>query len=182
MSAAAGDGFRGMAWKQAISWYATGVLPVMRSMSREQLLAVAHQAEEHSLMNPLHLCGPELQFDVPLWSVKPLSAGQVVAIIVMALWVLCGEDERMASGLMNDWGGVISHATILTREPDGTKKVVPYVVPVAPAEPEPAQKGLFDGLDGEGEAGGLDITGGGGGHGRGRQVPAARKRGGRSRR
>lgn len=121
----------GTPWKLAIAWYATGILPVMRAMTREQLLAVSRQAKHHSLHEPLHLCGAERRFLVPLWSEKPISAGHVVALMVTALWVLCQENEGLAAGLMSDWGGVIAHARALTTERDGTKQVIPYVVPTS---------------------------------------------------
>lgn len=133
------------AWKTAIMWYGVDMLPKLRAMTREQLIAVMREAEEHSLMNPLHMMGPAKQFDVPLWSLEKLSGAQCVALMVFGLWVVQGEDERMASGLMHDWDEAIRPACALARNPDGSPKVGIYRVPVPPEPPKPPQGSLFDG-------------------------------------
>lgn len=128
-------------WKTAIMWYGVGMLPKLRAMTREQLMAVMKQAEEHSLMNPLHLMGPKPQFDVPLWSLKQLTGAQCVALLVFGLWVIQGEREDMAAGLMSDWGETIRLAIMLASNPDGSPHVGFYHVP---EPPKPPQGSLFE--------------------------------------
>jgi hypothetical protein len=116
-------------WKTAIMWYGVEVLPVMRAMTRAELMAVMQQANEHSMREPLHLCGAELRFSVPLWSAKPLSAAHVVALMVFGLWVIANEDEAMASGLVKGFEDSIKPALPLTQNADGTKQVGFYRAP-----------------------------------------------------
>lgn len=138
------NGAQNEAWKMAIGWHGVAMLPVLRAMTREQVLAVAKQAGDHSLAEPLHYFPAERKYLVPLWKERPLSGAECTALMVFGLWVLCGEDEGMASGLMNDWGGAIKHAVYLTRDAEGNREIGRYQPP-APAEPDaPPQGNLFD--------------------------------------
>lgn len=115
--------------RTAIMWYGVELLPTLRAMSFEQLLALMKQAEIHSLENPLHLDGPEKKYDVPLLCEKPLSAAHVTAIMVFGLWVACRENEGLAAGLMRDWGEVIKPAMVLTQDERGQPRVGFYRAP-----------------------------------------------------
>ncbi len=88
----------------AVMWFGAGMLPRLRTISREQLQQVAEQAGEISLGYPLHMAGPAKQFLVPQWdATNKLSGCQVVALMVFGLWVLCNEDKEIAGGLYDSW-------------------------------------------------------------------------------
>jgi hypothetical protein len=72
-------------------------------MTRAEILTVTAQASEHSMTHPLHLVGLNERFRVPAWRERPITAAAVVALMVFGLWVLCNEDERLASSLLDDW-------------------------------------------------------------------------------
>lgn len=87
----------------AVMWHMASMLPRLREMKREEVQALADQANQHSLEFPLHMAGPKDRFDVPLWSENKLSGAQCIALMVAALWVLCGENEQMAEPLVRAW-------------------------------------------------------------------------------
>ena len=46
---------------------------------------------------------------MPLWGAAMIGT-EIVALVVFGLWVYVGEDERLAGGLMGDWGELIKAA------------------------------------------------------------------------
>lgn len=95
----------------AVMWYSAAFLPRLRQMPREKIQEIADQANKHSLEFPLHLAGPKDRFSVPLWQEEKLSGAQVMALMTMAVWVLCGEKEEMCEWLVRAWP--IKEATML---------------------------------------------------------------------
>lgn len=87
----------------AVMWHMAAMLPRLRELERPQVQAIADQANKPNVEFPLHLAGPKPRFDVPLWSDKPLTGAQVMALIVASLWVLCGESEEAAEPLLRAW-------------------------------------------------------------------------------
>lgn len=87
----------------AVLWHMASMLPKLREKTREEVQALADQANKHSLEFPLHMAGPKDRFDVPLWSGTKLSGAQCIALMVASLWVLCGEEEKRAEPLMRAW-------------------------------------------------------------------------------
>jgi hypothetical protein len=96
-------------------------LPLLRQMARAHVQKIAEQANQHSLEFPLHLAGPKDKFSVPLWQEEEMSGPQVLALMVAALWVLCGEDERMAEPLVRAWP--IREMVMLASQPNNQNKV-----------------------------------------------------------
>lgn len=87
----------------AVMWHMAAMLPRLREMKYEDVQKLADQANHHSLEFPLHMAGPKDRFSVPLWSENKLSGAQCIALMVAALWVLCGEDEQKAEPLVRAW-------------------------------------------------------------------------------
>lgn len=105
----------------AVMWHGAAILPRLRAMDWKQVQAVANQAAEHSLEFPLHMAGPKDKFKVPLWSDKELSGAQVIALMVFSLWVLCGEQEEMCSGLVEVWP--IKETVFLCKQPNSNPSI-----------------------------------------------------------
>lgn len=104
----------------AILFHSAAFLPRLRELPRDQVQKIAEQADQHSLEFPLHLAGPKDKFHVPLWQEEKLSGAQVMALMVMSLWCLCGEKEENCLGLVEAWP--IREATLLAstgRSPAG---------------------------------------------------------------
>jgi hypothetical protein len=87
----------------AVMWHSAAFLPRLRELDYKQIQEIAEQANKHSLEFPLHLAGPKDRFHVPLWQEEKLSGAQVMALMSMALWVLCGEKEENCEGLVRAW-------------------------------------------------------------------------------
>ena len=86
-----------------IMCYGMSYLPRLRRLTREQVLKVAGEAQELSGQCPLHQYH-QAEFKVPSFDPEALlTGGQVIALMVFGLWVLCGEDERLAAPLLDKW-------------------------------------------------------------------------------
>lgn len=122
------------AFKTVVTFYGAYMLPRLRGMTRAQLVAVTSEASEVSGQVPIHM-HPVATLNVPLWSARPLTGGQVAALMTMGLWVLCNEDENIAAPLVESWP--IREALILCDGPDGGRRVATYEPPGDPAQADP---------------------------------------------
>lgn len=89
-------------WHNAVFWYGVSALPKLRALSPNDRMKVMLEASEFSLQDPLWL-HPKRDLVVKSWSERPLSGGQVTALIVFGLWVQVGEREEMCPQLIEDW-------------------------------------------------------------------------------
>lgn len=87
----------------AVMFHGASMLRRLRAMTFNEVNDIAIQAGEHNLTFPLHLATPKDKFDVPAWSDKSLSGAQVIALMVMSLWVLCREKEELCTALVETW-------------------------------------------------------------------------------
>jgi hypothetical protein len=86
-----------------IVFYGAAYLPRLRAMPRHRVQAIAEQASEQSDHGPLHQT-PEPIFQVSAWDPdNRLTGGQVITLLVLSLWVLCGENEQVAAPVMEAW-------------------------------------------------------------------------------
>lgn len=103
------------AWRLAIFWYGISMLPRLRKMTHAERAAVLREVGDHNLAEPLHLIHRPF-FVIPSWSDRKLTGGQVTAPMIYGLWVHLGEDEGMASGLINDWPEIKDACAMATKE------------------------------------------------------------------
>jgi hypothetical protein len=87
----------------AVMFHGAAFLPRLRQMKYEDVQKIAEQANQHSLQFPLYMAGPKDRFSVPLWQEEKMSGAQVLALMVFALYVLCGEDDQKAAPLLRSW-------------------------------------------------------------------------------
>ncbi len=86
-----------------IIFYGAAYLPRLRDLPRHQVKTIAEQASNESDRAPLHQM-PKPIFHVPAWEPdKKLTGGQVITLLVLCLWVLCGENEQVAAPLVESW-------------------------------------------------------------------------------
>lgn len=110
MSEAAGN----ESLKFAVLFYGADFLPQLRKLSPTQIRTVADEASHISLTHPLHHC-PAAEFVVPAWDKeKKLTSGQVIALMVFSLWIICGENEQTAAPLVEAWP--IREAVLLAKK------------------------------------------------------------------
>lgn len=87
----------------AVMFHGASMLPRLRTMTRKEVSDLSLQACVHNMEFPLHMATAKDKFDVPLWSDKPLSGAQVIALMVTSLWMLCNEDEHLCGPLVERW-------------------------------------------------------------------------------
>ncbi len=86
-----------------ITFYGAAYLPRLRGLPRHHVQAIAKQTSEQSDHAPLYQT-PQPIFHVPAWDPdKKLTGGQVITLLVLSLWVLCGENEQVAAPLVESW-------------------------------------------------------------------------------
>jgi hypothetical protein len=96
------------AWRVAILTHGRQMLPRLRSMRPAELMSLMQSADTYLAQYPLHQTG-SMTFKMPLWGV-PMTGAEIVALTVFGLWVWVGEVERLAGGLVDDWGELIKAA------------------------------------------------------------------------
>ncbi|SRR5258707_14519 len=105
-----------------IVFYGAAYLPRLRAMPRDQVRTIAEQASEQSDQAPLHQSHEPI-FQVPAWEPdKRLTGGQVITLLVLSLWVLCGENEQVAAPLVEAWP-IREILVLCDHEPKGNKKL-----------------------------------------------------------
>lgn len=102
------------------------MLPRLRQMSWDERKALQTQINEPTGEIPLHLYGElgeaeKKRLVFPLWSDKPLTGCQTVALMVFSLWCQLGEDARYCGSLWESWP--IYEALILCDGPDKARAV-----------------------------------------------------------
>lgn len=103
--------------KIAVMWYGAGILPRLRAMDREGLQRLTNKASQLSQECPLHLIhAPE--FEILELDSEKLTGGQVIAVMVFGLYVLCGENDKMAGALLESWPEIKMAKALV----DGPKK------------------------------------------------------------
>ena len=114
------------AFKTVVMFYGAHMLPRLRGMTREQLIAVTQQASDVSARVPVHM-HPVADLSVPLWGSRPVSGGSVAALMAFGLFVLCNEDEHVAAPLLDAWP--IREGVALCDGPEGPRRVMPQEQP-----------------------------------------------------
>ncbi len=117
-----------MALTGCITLYGAAYLPRLRNLPRQHVQAIAEQASSESDRAPLHQTS-EAIFHVPAWDPdKKLTGGQVLTLLVLSLWVLCGENEQVAAPLLESWP--IREILLLCNQPTPTP--APHLLNNAP--------------------------------------------------
>lgn len=88
--------------KTAVMWYGVSFLPRLRRFERGHLKRVLFEASDINQEHPVHLIH-EKRLVCPSWSDKPLTGGEIIALMVFGLFVYMGEDETMCSPLLEAW-------------------------------------------------------------------------------
>jgi len=87
----------------AIMWYGASMLPILRRKTKEEISSLLKEVQEISGEHPVHLIREE-KFVCPSFSKdKKLSGGQVMALMVFGLYVVLGERDELAGGLIDNW-------------------------------------------------------------------------------
>ena len=84
----------------AIYWHFKAFLPRMRTLPPAHQQTVGQLASELCLREPVLMTRKEFAV-APFGEV--LTGAQVVALLVTALWTLCGENTNAATGLLTHW-------------------------------------------------------------------------------
>ena len=87
--------------RAAVTWYIAAALPRMRQMTPADIQAISEACSTLADADPLHLV-PGERYQVHGWqSAAKLTGRQVVALLITALWLLCGEDRDKAAPLLS---------------------------------------------------------------------------------
>jgi hypothetical protein len=90
--------------KQTVCVFGASYLPRLRRLPREQVQAIADEASAQTLLSPVWTVH-EPRYTVSSYghTHQQFTGVQVIALLVFSLWVLCGEDEKLAAPLVAAW-------------------------------------------------------------------------------
>lgn len=98
----------------SVMWHVASVLPRLRRMNRDAVIAIGQEASAISEVNPLHMV--DQRFAVAGYG-ENLTGFQVVALMVAVVWILCGESARVAAPLVAMYPDLPQFADLLGGNP-----------------------------------------------------------------
>jgi hypothetical protein len=93
---------------QAVMFHGVAMIRRLREMTIDERMHAMQEAEAITLRNPIWLSiTDKKEHVVPGWNAEPITAAQVLAIIVFGMWVQVGENEELAGGLLAVWPEIL---------------------------------------------------------------------------
>ena len=96
----AGDENLSLLIDNALFSYCLSFVPKLRGLPEDEILMIAKECSDIALENPLYYIN-EPKFELSFLAGRKFTGLQVMALMISCLWVLCGEREDVAGGLVH---------------------------------------------------------------------------------